>query len=98
MGETCGILPVGVDQAMVRTEGLKWDLGERSVIRFWLSSVDWVTSFDGQISTSNHLVPSEPLVHITTSRPIMWCIEVKGNLPSLSPHGMTPGGSPQDAR
>ena len=28
MGQTCGILPVGVDSAVVKTEGLKWDLGE----------------------------------------------------------------------
>lgn len=28
MGQTCGILPVGVDSAYVKTEGLKWDLGE----------------------------------------------------------------------
>lgn len=27
MGQTCGILPVGVDSAMVTTKGLKWNLG-----------------------------------------------------------------------
>lgn len=27
MGQTCGILPVGVDRAMVVTKGLKWNLG-----------------------------------------------------------------------
>lgn len=28
MGQTCGILPVGIDSAYVKTEGLKWNLGE----------------------------------------------------------------------
>ena len=27
MGQTCGILPVGVDSAFVTTQGLKWNLG-----------------------------------------------------------------------
>jgi thiamine pyrophosphokinase len=27
MGQTCGILPVGIDSAYVKTEGLKWNLG-----------------------------------------------------------------------
>ncbi|KAK4689582.1 thiamine pyrophosphokinase, partial [Tremellales sp. Uapishka_1] len=67
MGQTCGILPVGIDESFVKTEGLKWNL-------------DWKTSFDGEISTSNHLLPSEPLVRITTSKPVMWCIEVKRKL------------------
>jgi len=28
MGQTCGILPVGIDSAFVKTEGLKWNLGK----------------------------------------------------------------------
>jgi hypothetical protein len=28
MGQTCGILPVGIDSAYVKTEGLKWNLGK----------------------------------------------------------------------
>lgn len=31
MGQTCGILPVGIDSAHVRTKGLKWDVGELSL-------------------------------------------------------------------
>lgn len=28
MGQTCGILPVGIDNAHVKTKGLQWDVGE----------------------------------------------------------------------
>lgn len=28
MGQTCGILPVGIDCAYVKTDGLKWNLGK----------------------------------------------------------------------
>ncbi|OCF77448.1 thiamine pyrophosphokinase [Kwoniella mangroviensis CBS 8886] len=28
MGQTCGILPVGIDSARVKTKGLKWDTGK----------------------------------------------------------------------
>ncbi|ORX41277.1 Thiamin pyrophosphokinase [Kockovaella imperatae] len=67
MGQTCGILPVGVDSATVKTKGLKWDL-------------DWATSLDTSVSTSNHLLPSEPVVQVQTSRPLLWCVEIKPNL------------------
>lgn len=45
--------------------------------------LDWSTSFDGEVSTSNHLVPGEDLVHITTDAPIWWCIEIQQHLDSL---------------
>ncbi|WWC72139.1 uncharacterized protein I206_106099 [Kwoniella pini CBS 10737] len=57
MGQTCGILPVGVDSSRVITKGLKWDFGD--------------------VSTSNHLVPSIPLITIETSRPVLWTCEIK---------------------
>ena len=28
LGPTCGLLPIGINQAKVKTQGLKWDLGE----------------------------------------------------------------------
>lgn len=28
MGQTCGILPVGIAKAVIKTEGLKWNMGE----------------------------------------------------------------------
>lgn len=31
MGQTCGILPVGVDSAYVKTEGLRWNLCESPI-------------------------------------------------------------------
>ncbi|WVQ91115.1 thiamine pyrophosphokinase [Cryptococcus gattii] len=64
MGQTCGILPVGIDSAHVKTKGLQWD-------------VDWDTSLDGNLSTSNHLLPEEPVVWIETSKPILWTIEIR---------------------
>lgn len=87
MGQTCGILPVGIDSAHVKTKGLKWNLGMSRSIQSMgprLIVQDWETSFDGDVSSSNHLLPSEPLVQITTNKPILWCIEIKPNLPMLS--------------
>jgi thiamine pyrophosphokinase len=92
MGQTCGILPVGIDSAYVKTDGLKWNLGTSSVyvLQIEVDWADWETSFDGDISSSNHLLPSEPLVHITTSRPILWCIEIKPDLPDLPKRDIGP--------
>ena len=33
MGQTCGILPVGIAKAFVTTTGLKWNLGEPVPLR-----------------------------------------------------------------
>jgi thiamine pyrophosphokinase len=47
MGQTCGLLPVGVDSAMVTTKGLKWNLGKhpsnhvRILIRRLVHVVRW---------------------------------------------------------
>ncbi|WWC91848.1 uncharacterized protein L201_006795 [Kwoniella dendrophila CBS 6074] len=62
--ETCGILPVGVDSARVKTKGLKWD-------------TDWETSLNGNVSTSNHLVPENPIIQIETDRPVLWTCEIR---------------------
>jgi thiamine pyrophosphokinase len=77
MGQTCGILPVGVTEAYVRTEGLKWNL-------------DWVTSLDGELSTSNHLLPSEPVVFLETTAPVFWTVEITDSLPPLTPSARSP--------
>lgn len=77
MGQTCGLLPVGVNEAYVRTEGLKWNL-------------DWVTSVQGELSTSNHLT-HENAVLVDTSAPIVWTVEIKQGLqipPLRSPTGV----------
>ncbi|THH26303.1 hypothetical protein EUX98_g7884 [Antrodiella citrinella] len=64
-GQTCGLLPVGVDSSVITTTGLEWNLTERE------------SGFDGIVSTSNHLVPEEPVVYIKTSRPIWWTMELR---------------------
>ncbi|KIK17628.1 hypothetical protein PISMIDRAFT_685071 [Pisolithus microcarpus 441] len=64
LGPTCGLLPIGVESTVLTTTGLRWNLTEAR------------SSFDGLISTSNHLVPEEKYVTINTSRPIWWCVEL----------------------
>ncbi|KAL4247211.1 Thiamine pyrophosphokinase [Abortiporus biennis] len=49
-GPTCGLLPVGIDSTKLTTRGLRWNL------------TDCDSHFDGMVSTSNHLVPSEGIV------------------------------------
>ncbi|KAF8841821.1 thiamine pyrophosphokinase [Paxillus ammoniavirescens] len=65
LGPTCGLLPVGIESTTLSTSGLRWNLDGRE------------SSFDGLISTSNHLVPEEQFVTIKTSRPIWWCAELR---------------------
>ncbi|KAF8557455.1 thiamine pyrophosphokinase Thi80 [Imleria badia] len=65
LGPTCGLLPVGIDSTVLSTSGLRWNLDETE------------SSFDGLVSTSNHLVPAEQFVTIKTSRPIWWCAELR---------------------
>lgn len=38
---------------------------------------DQESSFDGLVSTSNHLSSSENTVWIKTSQPIWWCMELR---------------------
>lgn len=64
LGVTCGLLPVGIDSTVLSTCGLRWDLTEST------------SSFDGLISTSNHLVPGKD-VYIRTSKPIWWTVELR---------------------
>ncbi|KAG6816296.1 hypothetical protein H0H87_007179 [Tephrocybe sp. NHM501043] len=65
LGQTCGLLPVGVDSTILTTSGLRWNLEEHP------------SSFEGMMSTSNHLVPEEKEVRIRTSRPIWWTAELR---------------------
>jgi thiamine pyrophosphokinase len=65
LGPTCGLLPVGIASTVLTTSGLRWNLDETE------------SSFDGLVSTSNHLVPEEQFVTIKTSRPIWWCAELR---------------------
>ncbi|KAG6329796.1 hypothetical protein ID866_9295 [Astraeus odoratus] len=65
MGPTCGLLPVGVESTTLTTSGLRWNLDNAE------------SSFNGLMSTSNHLVPEEQFVTIKTSKPIWWCAELR---------------------
>ncbi|KAF9516921.1 hypothetical protein BS47DRAFT_1291536 [Hydnum rufescens UP504] len=44
LGPTCGLLPVGVERAILSTSGLEWNLDNAE------------SSFEGLMSTSNHVV------------------------------------------
>lgn len=63
------------------TQGLKWDFGMFCVAAMESTELilytDWLTSFDTQISTSNHLLPENPTAVITTSRPVYWTMEIR---------------------
>ncbi|KAG5647410.1 hypothetical protein DXG03_000481 [Asterophora parasitica] len=67
LGQTCGLLPVGIDSTILKTSGLQWNLDKDP------------SSFDGMVSTSNHLVPEEPVVRIETSKPIWWTAELRSS-------------------
>ncbi|KAJ3739395.1 thiamine pyrophosphokinase, partial [Lentinula detonsa] len=66
LGMTCGLLPVGIKSTILSTSGLRWNLRDHS------------SSFDGLVSTSNHLVPGEN-VWVKTSKPILWTVELRGS-------------------
>jgi len=63
VGKTCGILPLGVDSAIVSTTGLEWNLDATE------------TSFDTMVSTSNHLI--DEVVTLETNRPVVWTAELR---------------------
>ncbi|GAA5876016.1 hypothetical protein JCM16303_006993 [Sporobolomyces ruberrimus] len=67
-GKTCGILPLGCQQAYVTTTGLEWDLGPTSYM--------YPTSLAEAVSTSNHLIQQE--VTIETDVAVVWTMEVRG--------------------
>jgi len=67
LGKTCGLLPIGVQSTILSTTGLQWNL------------TNTISSFDGLVSTSNHLVPEEKTVWIKTSQPIWWTVELKSS-------------------
>jgi len=65
LGPTCGLLPVGIDSTVLTTTGLRWNLTEHE------------SSFDGLMSTSNHLQPEQPVVCVKTTKPICWTVELR---------------------
>ncbi|KAJ8521126.1 hypothetical protein ONZ45_g2172 [Pleurotus djamor] len=65
LGPTCGLLPVGIEGTVLSTKGLRWNLSNSP------------SSFDGMVSTSNHLVPAHAQVWVKTSKPIWWTAEIR---------------------
>ncbi|KAJ1929748.1 thiamine pyrophosphokinase [Tieghemiomyces parasiticus] len=61
---TCGILPIGADSTVLTTRGLRWNLNNQE------------SSFHGMLSTSN--IIDEPEVVVTTSKPIIWTMDLDG--------------------
>ncbi|KAK4213416.1 thiamine pyrophosphokinase [Rhypophila decipiens] len=59
-----GILPVG-EASVISTKGLEWDVTQ------------WPTSFGGQVSTSNHVLPDTQVVEIKTTKDVIFTIAVK---------------------
>ncbi|GAA6031960.1 hypothetical protein JCM8097_003362 [Rhodosporidiobolus ruineniae] len=67
-GKTCGILPLGTNEAYVTTTGLEWDLGPTAYM--------YPSSLATAVSTSNHLVQED--VTVETDVPVVWTMEVRG--------------------
>ncbi|CAG8459263.1 7350_t:CDS:2 [Ambispora gerdemannii] len=63
LGPTCGILPIGVSQAVITTTGLRWNLTKAT------------TSFGNMISTSNQF--NGEIVTIETDSPVIWTVELR---------------------
>ncbi|KAA1086581.1 hypothetical protein PGT21_004167 [Puccinia graminis f. sp. tritici] len=63
---TCGILPIGINQATVTTKGLKWNLSQAK------------TSITGLLSTSNHILPETDAVEVMSDERVIWTIEIPG--------------------
>ncbi|KAF8332638.1 thiamine pyrophosphokinase [Cantharellus anzutake] len=63
LGKTCGILPVGVQSTTLTLKGFEWNLEEEE------------SSFDGLVSTSNHVIEGQ--VYIKTTSPVCWTVAVK---------------------
>ncbi|CAG8518152.1 3141_t:CDS:2 [Diversispora eburnea] len=57
-GPNCGIIPIGIERAIVTTTGLEWNLANSP------------TSFGEMISTSNHLI--DDVITIETDSPVLW--------------------------
>lgn len=99
LGQTCGLLPVGVHSTILTTRGLRWDLSmlirpHTSIILTCLSVANHLSLFDGMVSTSNHLVPEEPIVYIKTTEPIWWTVELRPEAFAETPRASTSNRKP----
>ncbi|KIL64470.1 hypothetical protein M378DRAFT_178795 [Amanita muscaria Koide BX008] len=80
LGKTCGLLPVGIESTVLTTSGLEWNLCMDTsypcpLTRVESLAADSLSSIDGLVSTSNHLVPGQN-VWIKTTKPIWWTVEL----------------------
>ena len=64
---------------------LRFEMEFECVLNMWIfvltlicTSADCLSSFDGLVSTSNHLLTEEHLVWVKTSQPIWWTAELRG--------------------
>lgn len=60
-GKHVGIIPIG-EPSVISTKGLEWDVE------------DWETRFGGNISTSNHVLEETRVVHVETTRSVLFTI------------------------
>lgn len=63
-GPTCGLVPVGHPVSAVSTQGLRWNLDNKSM-NFGI---------DGLVSTSNYII--ESTVQVKISHPLLWTAEL----------------------
>ncbi|KAH9806844.1 thiamine pyrophosphokinase [Melampsora americana] len=61
---TCGIIPIGVAEAIVTTKGLRWDLNNT------------VTSMTGLLSTSNQVGKCTEVIEIESNEDLIWTMEI----------------------
>ena len=99
LGKTCGLLPVGVGSTVLTTRGLRWNLSaptrpRTSAVLTCIPTADHPSHFDGMVSTSNHLLPEEPIVYVKTTEPIWWTAELRpealAEIPSVLNFSHTP--------
>ena len=62
-----GILPI-FGRSCIGTRGLEWDVE------------DWETEMGGQVSTSNHVVSNDGVIEVSTTRPVLFTVEMADRL------------------
>lgn len=63
-GKYVGIIPLK-EPSRISTKGLEWDVD------------DWETQIGGRLSTSNHVLPETTVVHVETTRDVLFTIALR---------------------